>query len=73
MPARRNDTASEAPSRPTDTEAPSLPGPTISHSARTYGFVRDTCAGGKMNVRLISMSGIARISSRISPGSWLGR
>ena len=73
MPARRNDTASDAPSRPTDTEEPSVCGATISHSATTYGFERDTCAGGKMNVRLTSRSGIARISSRMSPGSWFGR
>ena len=69
MPARRYDTASDAPSRPTDTDSPCACGATISDSARTYGFERETCAGGKMNVRLTSMSGIARISSRMSPGS----
>ena len=32
-----------------------------------------SAAGFRMNVRGMSMSGIPRICSRMSPGSWLGR
>ena len=66
-------TASEAPSRPTLIDSPSVSRPTASTSATTYGFERETSAGTRVNVRTTSMSGIERIWARMSPGSWLGR
>ena len=73
MPACRNATASEAPSRPTLIDSPSVSRPTAATSAITYGFERETYAGTRVNVRTTSMSGIERICARMSPGSWLGR
>ena len=72
-PASRNEPASEAPSRPTLSDSPLVSRAATSQSAMTYGFERDTKAGLRMNVRGISMSGIVRICSRMSPGSWFGR
>ena len=58
MPASRNETASEAPSRPTLIDSPWVSRPTAATSATTYGFARDTYAGTRVKVLTTSMSGI---------------
>ena len=63
----------DAPSRPTLIDSPLVRRPTAETRAVTYGFARETYAGTRVNVRMTSMSGIERICSRMSPGSWLGR
>ena len=73
MPAFRNETASDAPSRPTLIASPLVSRPTAATSATTYGFERGTYAGTRVKVRTTSMSGMVRICSRMSPGSWFGR
>jgi hypothetical protein len=73
MPASRNETASEAPSRPTLITSPATERDTAPLSARTNGFVRDTIAGTRVNVRTTSTSSIAPTWARISSGSWPGR
>ena len=73
IPAARNAAASDAPSRPTLRVSPCTERLTASRSARTYGLVRGTVTGGWMKVRVTSISGIARTSSRISVGSCPGR
>ena len=62
---RRGPTLSDSPLRQPRRRRRRAPSRTGS-SATTY-------AGLRMKVRGISMSGIPRICSRMSPGSWLGR
>ena len=73
MPASRNEIASDAPSRPTRQRLALDRALTASRSASTYGLLRETIAGARLNERTISRSPIARIWARISPGSWPGQ
>ena len=69
----RNETASEAPSRPTLITRSGWCGEAASQSPRTKGESGSTTAGGRRKVARTRVSGRLATCSRISSGSWSGR
>ena len=67
IPARRKETASDAPSRPTLVVSPSVYGAVAPQSARTNGSSGSTCAGGRLKFETTVAPAIPRTSSRIIP------
>jgi hypothetical protein len=73
IPARRKETASEAPSRPMLVTSPEVWGAAAAQSARTYTDCGSTIAGGRWKLETISTPRIVLTSWRIASGSCSGR